>query len=92
MGHKLPLPTPGRSCPVAIALDIMLLGFDHMVSIGSIPDGYSAFLETENAAKIQQKYSEYTGTHTFINLWGPIKLLWVPSQVSGSSLDHGFKL
>ena len=50
-----------RCCPVDIALDVMLLG--HTVGAGSIPVDHTA-------AKIQQKYSEYTGMHVLVKSVG----------------------
>ena len=68
----------------------------HTIDAGSIPMAHTAFLWTENAAKIQHKYSKYTGIDVlvkYIRVQYPDAIgLWVPAQVSASSLDRGSKL
>ena len=81
-------------------MDIMLIG--HTVGAGSIPVAHTAFLLTENVAKIEQKYTEYTGIHVLVKSVGfqcpdaaydiAVWWSWVPAHVSASSLDRGSKL
>ena len=61
----------GRSCPVGIALDIMLLG--HTVGAGSIPVAHTLFsYKRKMQPKSNKKYSEYTGIHVLVKSVGPM--------------------